>query len=111
VFPDDTRIINQTILQVEPLADYSLFQQGFVERKNSNQLIFIPVLINAREIFDIDVLTTREGFNQERVLSYHPVEIKFEYKIFGISRLNYVSGIKTSSERLYSAATELVLVA
>ena len=96
LFPTDTRIINQTIIQVEPLTN---FQQGFIEKKNNNQLAFTPVLINPEEIFDIDILTTREGFNEGEVSSYETEDIKFEHKIYGISRLNYVSEIETNNER------------
>lgn len=106
VFPADTRIISNTLMQVQPLHNYSFFQQGFVVKIDENSLNFTPVLINPQEIFDLDILTTR-NLNGTTSLAYGLNEISLDYKIYGISKINSVSKIKTNGEKRQEAREEI----
>jgi hypothetical protein len=98
LFPSDTRVINHTLTHVQPLKNFSLFQQGFIRRISGNQISFIPTLINPGEIFDLEILTTRNDM-REGPMIYRPEEIQFEHKIYGISEINVVPKIATNVER------------
>lgn len=98
-FPNDTRIVNYSLTQTQPLKDTRSIQQGVLEKRDNNHLLFTPVLINPNEVFDIDILTTREGFRETQSLSYHPDEISFDYKIYGITSIHRVPKIETNAER------------
>ena len=98
-FPNDTRIVNSSLVRAQPLDDAISTQQGTLEKKDNNHLLFTPVLINSSEIFDIDILTTREGLNETQSLNYSPEEVNFDYKIYGITSINRVSKIETGTER------------
>ena len=98
-FPESTRIINYQLVQAQPNSEPSLFQQGFLKKEKENKLNFKPVLINPGEIFDIDILSTRDNLGDLQNISYLENEIKLSYKIYGISRLNSVSEIKTNLDK------------
>jgi len=105
VFPEDSKIISYQLTQIQPHGKYNLFQQNFLNKKSDFELSFNPSLLNAGDIFDIDVLTTRSKQFEDRV-GYFPEEIKYDYQIIGISQINEVSNIETNFEKQTEAKQE-----
>ncbi len=107
IFPNDTRIIDSRLTQVQPAKNSSLFQQSFLEKESDNNLRFKPVLINPNEIFDIDIVTTRQGVGND-FLAYDPNQIQFGYRIRGISEINLSSTIETNFDKKEGARKTLI---
>lgn len=98
IFPKGTRIVNETIIQTQPLVNSTISSQELISGVSDNQLTFIPILINPDDIFDLDILTTRDGVNSES-LSYGPDQIILDYKIYNISKIEKLLDIKTNAEK------------
>lgn len=102
-FPISSRIISMSILQTQPLHEFSTALQGTLHNVTINTLGFKPLLINPGEIFDIDILSTREMPLNSKDLAYKAEEIQTDFNIYGISKLRQVSSIKTNAERKIEA--------
>ena len=98
IFPEDTKVIKTLLTQTQPLNEETAFQEGFIEKVNDHEIKFRPTLINSGEVFDLELTTTRFGLGDQNA-SYDPNEIKFQYKIFGISNINRVNDIPTTAEK------------
>lgn len=94
IFPTDTQIIKYTLFQVQPRNE-ELF--GAVQKSSSNVLILNTPLLNPGEIFDLEVLTTRQGEIKE--LGYMPDEIKYDFRLYGIAKEKRVEKIDTNLDR------------
>lgn len=128
-FPDDTRIINYKLLQVQPANVYSLYQQDFLQKISENQIQFTPILINPDDVFDINLLLTRNSADavflkneevQDALFSFvdsskkpdpvlvsQPINTEFSYRIHGISEITIVPKIDINSE-IKSTAQQII---
>jgi len=112
IFPTDTKIIKYALVQAQPFKSQEI-SQNQIQKVGEQGLLFLPEFINPGEIFDLDIITTRYNL-VNRTAIYDSNQIKLDYRIYGVSKINFYSSLPTNTERKVRAqekvhnATELI---
>ena len=96
--PDDTRIINYSLVQVQPDRKDKKISGDYFYDNNNNQLIFETALMNPGDIYEIEIISTRSSSTTEP-LAYMQEDINLDYDIVGLGPAIFVNDILTNSER------------
>lgn len=107
LFPKNFKVVSFTFNQVQPEKDVGTFSAGLVKfdgSTTSNRILLIPKLLNPGDIYDLNVITIQ---NDDLIKNFNLSDIKFDYQIYGISKINFVPKIDTNKEKSFTAQVKL----